>query len=104
VAYVERDCSVVLQGRRFRAGGAVVTATTIVAYPSAGGILADWHGRPIGTWRKVATWLVRVPSWRTPPTAIMQIRAVVNGVTYTGRGQGPGMIFRGRAVKTAGRS
>ncbi len=94
----ERDCSVVFQGKRFRAGGARVTATEIIAYPAAGGALHDWHGRQIGTWRKVANWLVTSPSW-APPTAIMQIRAVVDGVTYTGRGQGPGMIFRGRAVK-----
>ena len=98
----ERDCTVVHQGRRFRAGGAVVTSTEIVAYPAEGGRLNDWHGRQIGTWRKVANWLVGA-RWGVP-TVVLQIRATVGGVEYSGRGQGPGMIFRGRAVKTGGRS
>jgi hypothetical protein len=98
---IERNCTVVHQGRRFSAGGARVSSTAIVAYPAAGGVLNDWHGRPIGRWSKVANWLVG-SRWGLP-TVVMQIRAVVDGITYTGRGQGPGMIFRGRAVK-GGRS
>lgn len=96
VPYVESDCTIVHNGREFTAGGAFVTAESIVAYPAANGVLTDWHGRPIGTWRAVATW--QTPRSYLSPT-MSQIEARVGGRVYTGRGAGEGMIFRGRAKR-----
>ncbi len=94
--YTETDCTITREGRVYSAGGAVVSADVIVAYTAAGGILTDWHGRPIGTWRATRTW--RTPrSWVS--SAMSQIWAKVDGVTYTGRGAGVGMIYRGRRAK-----
>ena len=59
--YVETDCAVTFEGRTFEAGGAVVCQDWVVAYPGSGGVLQDWHGRPLGTWREVASW--RLPRW-----------------------------------------
>ncbi len=92
--YIERDCVVKHEGREFEARGAVVTPAVIVAYPAAGGILQDWHGQAIGTWRAVSI-------WKTPRSylsaTMSQIEAIVDGITYTGRGAGVGMIYKGKA-------
>ena len=108
--YVEQDCTIEVEGRKFTAGGAVVTEDFIVAYPGKiiphSGIgcsnykprreLRDWHGNVIGTCFFSST-------WETPRSWVSgemhQIYATVNGVTYTGRGAGEGMAFRGRRVK-----
>jgi hypothetical protein len=93
--YVERDCTVTFEGRTFESGGAFVSDAHIVAYPADGGVLQDWHGNAIGTWRATS-------SWRTPRSFVSSrmyaIRAHVDGRTYVGRGAGVGMIFRGRRV------
>ena len=90
--YVEADCVFVHEGRSFEAGGAVVTPDLVLAYPGAGGVLADWHGEKLGTWRAVASWPVR----SYMGSRMYQIEARVNGTTYTGRGFGEGMIYKGR--------
>lgn len=81
----------------FVAAGAVVTPDRIVAYPAENGLLCDWHGNVIGTYRIVAT-------WKTPRSYVSstmhQIEARVNGVTYTGRGAGVGMSFTGKRKAT----
>ena len=91
--FVETDCKITHEGRTYEAGGAVVTPDRIVAYPGKAGVLNDWHGNPIGTYRIVAT-------WKTPRSYVSstmhQIEACVAGVTYTGRGAGEGMIFIGK--------
>jgi hypothetical protein len=93
IPYVEHGCTVQHEGRSFTAGGAVVTDDRIIAYPGKDGILQDWHGNAIGTWRVLST-------WRTPRSFLSStmsgIEARVNGVRYVGRGAGVGMIFRGR--------
>jgi hypothetical protein len=95
MTYVETDCTVTHEGRTFEAGGAVVTPDRIIAYPAADGILTDWHGRQLGTWRSVSSW--RLAQWSPIGGWIMhQIEAVVDGVTYTGRGFGQGCLYRGR--------
>jgi hypothetical protein len=87
--YVERDCTF----RGFESGGAVVTPDHIIAYPGTAGILCDWHGNAIGTWRATSTW--KTPrSWLS--STMSAITATVDSVTYKGRGAGEGMIFRGR--------
>ena len=92
MAYVETDCTIEHEGRTFEAGGAIVTPDRILAYPGEGGVLTDWHGRQLGTWREVARW--RVHSWIG--SHMCQIEARVDGVTYTGRGFGVGCIYRGK--------
>ena len=89
--YVEADCTVAHAGQSYAAGGAIVTASRIIAYPGPDNVLQDWHGRPLGRWRAVASWRQA----RRKPERIYQIEAVVAGVTYTGRGLGQGMIFSG---------
>lgn len=91
--YVEQDCTVEHEGRKFTNGGAVVTPDFIIAYPGKDGVLKDWHGNVLGTWRAVAT-------WNTPrsyvSSTMSQIEARVGGLIYTGRGAGEGMVFKGR--------
>lgn len=91
--YVETDCSFEHEGKTYTAGGAVVTYSNIVAYPDVGGTLKDWHGNVLGTWRTVTTW--RTPRSYFSPT-MSQIEATVDGVVYTGRGAGVGMIYKGK--------
>lgn len=67
-------------------------ATTFLGYPMKGGILGDFQSNPIGTWRSVSAW--RVNSWIG--THMHQIEAVIDGVTYTGRGFGEGMALTGK--------
>src|SRR5262249_31942743 len=77
-----------------------IRVAEIVGYPGDNGALHDWHGNAIGSWRTVAT-------WRTPrsyvSSTMSQIEATVDGATYTGRGAGKGMIYRGK-LKRRGRS
>jgi len=91
--YIEQDCTVIHEGKSYTVGGAAVMPERIVGYPGENGVLNDWHGNPIGTWRAVST-------WQTPrsymSSTMSQIEAAVDGVTYTGRGAGVGMIYRGK--------
>jgi hypothetical protein len=101
--YIEQDCIVEHEGKKFEAGGAVVTDEWVIGYPKldsehvgATGTLTSWHGEPLGT--------VRITSkWRTPKSFVsshmFQMEARVNGKTYTGRSAGNGVIFRGRVKK-----
>lgn len=93
MTYQEQNCTFEHEGQSFEAGGAAVTPAWIVAYPAKDGVLTDWHGKPLGTWRATSSWRVGYP-----PCAdrMYQIEAVVDGVKYTGRGQGVGMMYRGR--------
>lgn len=90
--YVEQDCTVIHNGSKFSSGGAVVTPDHVIAYPDKHGNLTDWHGNKIGTCRSVASW--RVESFLG--THMHQIEATVNGIIYTGRGFGAGMIYKGK--------
>lgn len=90
--YIETDCTITHQGRQFSAGGAVVTDTHLIAYPVANGVLKDWHGNVLGTWRELSSWRIRsYISGR-----MYSIEARVNGVRYVGRGCGEGMILRAK--------
>lgn len=93
--YVEPNCSIEHNGTTFEAGGAYVDDKFIIAYPSSGGILTNWHGERMGTWRTKSKW--RVNSYIG--THMHQIVATLDdGRTYTGRGFGVGMSFRGKRV------
>lgn len=69
----------------------------IGGYLTHGGVLTDWNGKKIGTYRIIA-------SWKLPNSYIsdrmFQAEAIVNGVTYTGRSAGVGMAYRGKRKKT----
>ena|SRR5947208_1900095 len=77
-------------GREYSALGSVVTAEHVIAYKK-GAQVTTWAGEVIGTCRVVST-------WSTPHSYISsemhQLEAVVNGVRYTGRCSGDGMIAR----------
>lgn len=95
--YVERDCTFTFEGRTFESGGAIVTDDAIVAYPRENGVLGDWHGNPIGTWKVTSSWPVR----SYIGSRMYQIRATLDdGRTYTGRGFGEGMIYRGKRTQS----
>lgn len=90
-------------GHKYAAAGAVVTPTHVVGYPKERGVgrgllLTSWSGKPLGEGRIVASWPCRgpggIPCWQGP--TIYQMEFIVDGRCYTGRGFGPGMIFRGR--------
>lgn len=92
-SYVERDCTIEHEGRKFESGGAVVTEQFIVVYPRSDGKVCDWHGNVLGE-------AFVLSSWRTPRSfmaARMYSFAVyVNGVRYVGRGAGNGMSLRAK--------
>ncbi len=93
--YVERDCVIEHEGRRFESGGAFVSPAHVIAYLGKNGMLSDWHGRCLGTYRITSTWKIR--SWIS--RTMHQVEVAVAGVTYTGRSSGVGMIYRGRLKK-----
>ena len=92
-ARMETSCVFEIEGHKYESSGAMVTPTHIIAYLGKGGVLTDWHGCPLGTWKTVATWRTQ-RSWVSG--TMSQIEAIVDGVVYTGRGAGEGMIFKGR--------
>ena len=89
-----------LSGRTVESGGAVVTPARAVGYvkaanerPGCSVEITDWHGRMLGLGVITAV-------WRTPRSYVsshmMQVRAVIEGVAYTGRSCGNGMVWSGR--------
>lgn len=101
MAYIEQDCTIEHNGRKFSSGGAVVTPEYLIAYPADNGQLHDWHGNTIGTWRVIssrpAVFFGR-RSWMA--STYYYMRATVDGRTYALRGFGKGMIARGKAIKS----
>jgi hypothetical protein len=91
--YIEQDCTFTHDGKGFTAGGAVVTDSHITAYLGKDGVLTDWHGEKLGTYRIVST-------WSTPRSYVSSsmhaVHATVNGVVYKGRSAGVGMSFNGK--------
>ena len=91
--YVEQDCTFEHEGQKFTAGGAFVTETHITAYLAKNGVLTDWHGNPIGSYRVTS-------SWPTPrsfvSSSMLQVVAHVDGNHYKGRSAGVGMVFNGK--------
>lgn len=96
---VERDCIWEHEGRTYEAGGALVCDGYARAYlaQSAGRlVVTTWHGEELGPATIVSSW--RNPwGWRSD--RIYQVRATINGRTYSGRGCGVGQVWYGRALK-----
>lgn len=100
MSYIEKDCIFEHEGRKFESGGAVVTDDYLVAYPGKNGILKDWHGAQIGTYRVISSRPAVFFGYRSCwADKYYYMRAQVNGRTYSLRGFGVGMFARGRAVK-----
>jgi hypothetical protein len=100
-SYVEQDCTFEHAGRKFEAGGAVVTDKFITAYLKAmcswsshehSGILTDWHGKQIGTYRVLSSWPIH--SFITD--RMYSVECFVNGVRYVGRSAGAGMAINAK--------
>ena len=99
VPYVEQDCTFTHEGRAFTSGGAVVTPDRAIGYlgerqPDGSRSMNDWHGNILGSARVVGSWRLPRNCWISD--RMYQIEATINGVVYTGRGCGSGMIWRGR--------
>ena len=113
------------EGREFASGGALVTATHAIGYPhfavdsmsrfhagvgsltpleaiddiGARGELRAWSGEVLGMCRVVGRWPVR-SHWASH---MLQVEATIDGRTYTGRGFGNGMLWRGKVKKGGAR-
>ena len=102
--YVEQDCTFTHEGMTFEAGGAVVTPEYAVGYVTNldesqihrnGCDITNWRGNKLGMGRVTAR-------WETPGSYVSnymhQVEATINGVKYTGRTQGNGMIWKGKRM------
>jgi hypothetical protein len=101
MTYVEQNCTFTHNGRDFTAGGAVVTSDFARGYLTfdtpeligTTGAVTDWHGTRLGTARIVGR-------WRTPrsfmASHMLQVECRIDGVLYTGRGCGNGMVWSGK--------
>lgn len=97
------SATIIVNGREFTSGGAHVDPEHAIGYPhfpngdgyGARGEMRDWSGNRIGSARVVARW--RIHSWVS--SHMMQIESTIDGRTYTGRGCGHGMIWKGRAKR-----
>ena len=99
--YIEQDCTIEHEGRKFTSGGAVITPDYLVAYPGDNGVLGDWHGNQIGTYSIIgsrpAIFFGYQSCWGS---TYYYMRARLNdGSTYSLRGFGKGMIARGKRCK-----
>jgi hypothetical protein len=91
--YIEQNCTIVHDGQKFTASGAIVNDIFVIAYLGKNGELNNCHGTPSGTYRITST-------WKTPRSYISnvmcQVEAKIDGVIYTGRSCGIGMAFKGK--------
>jgi hypothetical protein len=93
--FIEQDCTIPHNGQAFTSGGAVVTDARIVAYLGEDGVLMDWCGHQIGTYRVVSTW--KTPHMSSMMSAVhATVDATVDGKLYKGRSGGMGMVFMGK--------
>lgn len=91
-SYVERDCTFTHEGRTVESGGAVVTDKFIVAYLGKDGILTNWHGKQLGTYRILSSWNIRSYISNT----MSSVECFVDGVRYVGRSAGLNMSIRAK--------
>ena len=99
--YIEQDCTFTHNGKSFTSGGAIVTPSYLMAYPSKGGMLTDWHGNAIGTYSIIGTRpavFFGRRSWQGSTYYYMRAH-LHDGSTYSLRGFGIGMLAMGKRVK-----
>jgi len=99
--YIEQDCTITHNGHNYTSGGAVVTPAYAVGYLKfdgpewlgSTGTLTNWHGERLATARIVAKW----PTPRSFMSShMLQVECCIDGVWFTGRSAGSGMIWRGK--------
>lgn len=93
----EADCGFEFRGKRYEANGAMITPHWVIGYMSSDLTkLLSWKGVELGNARVVT-------SWRTPSSYVSdryyQIEVTVNGVVYTGRSAGAGMLYKGKVKR-----
>jgi hypothetical protein len=99
--YIETDCTITHNGRTFEAGGAVLTSDFALGYivrakDSNKLILTDWHGKTLSeSVRLVSSWRIN----SALSDRMYQFEVTLNGVVFTGRGMGVGMVWKGRPKK-----
>ena len=108
--YIETECVFEFEGRAFESGGSIVTEAFAIGYVDGledakiGGLRsANWRGAAvIKNWHgdQIIGRIIGAQSWRTPQSYVSghmwQITAIINGLEYTGRSAGDGMLWRGR--------
>ncbi len=98
--YIETDCKFEHQGKTFEAGGAVVNEQYAIGYfkcqaMSTPDMITDWHGKQLSSKARVtASW----PIFSCLSHDMYQIEATIDGIAYTGRTLGDGMIWRGKRM------
>ena len=99
--FVEQDCTIEHEGRKFTSGGAIVSDSYLIAYPAKGGELRDWHGNTIGRYSVVgsrpAVFFGR-HSWMGSRYFYMRA-TLTDGRRYALRGFGDGIIAKGKRIK-----
>ncbi len=91
--FVEGNCTIEHEGRSFTAGDAYLYEGHVVAYLGKDGVLTTWHGEAVGTYRVVKTW--KIPG-NILSSTMSQVEAMIDGIVYTGRSCGEGMIYQGK--------
>jgi hypothetical protein len=97
MTFVETDCTVTHEGKTFEAGGSVITPDFVIGYFSfnfGDHVIKTWHGEIIGKARITSRW--RLTGYATWASDMYQVEATINGIKYTGRTQGDGMIWKGK--------
>jgi len=85
------------EGKEYAAGGSLVTPEYAIGYMSRDmRAILSWDGQTLGTARVTASWPIR--SFMSD--RMYQVSATIEGIRYTGRTCGAGMIWRGKARRT----
>ena len=88
---IETNCVIEHEGHRFESGGSVIYDNYIIAYMSTDmNTITNWHGEFIARARVTKSWTIR--SYMS--NKMHQVYITVNGVHYTGRTLGAGMIVK----------
>jgi hypothetical protein len=100
--FVEEDCTVEFEGKKYTSGGAFTSPEYAIGYLKfdkeylyARGQLTTWHGQFMGNAMITAIWHVR----SFYGSHMMQVECNIEGVKYTGRSFGNGMIWKGKRCK-----
>ena len=102
--FVEQDCTIEHEGRTFESGGAYIVDGRIAAYPAKAPHngrqpLCDWHGNEIGYWYVINSRPAVFFGYQSfMGDRYYYMRGVVDGVRYSLRGFGPGMIATGKRL------
>jgi len=98
----EPHCTIEHEGKEYTSGGAFTSPDYAIGYLKfdreylyATGEVTTWHGEHLGTARISAMWKVK----SYIGSHMMQVECCIDGVWYTGRSFGSGMIWKGKRCK-----